>query len=430
MSLPDQSSWLETQGCNRLRGCSYVSNRFRRVQETHKPNFLSKPNESWVKIVEGKTSLFAPEASLNSDIPPWLPAFYNPRALSNRDISMIIYRGFASRFSRKVTMADSLTGVGARGIRVAVEVPEVSEVYLNDVNKAGIDVAEVSAQINHVSGRCYFSTLDAYNFLAAHSDVGRRFDIVDVDPFGCPTPYTECALRALVSHGLISVTATDTAVLCGVYPKVAYRKYQGFSLRTEYCHEIGIRLVIGSLAFTSMRLSIGIHPIFVHTTGHYVRIYASVSPSVREANKLVDNMGFILHCHRCEYRITAHVPIENCDACGAKYSIAGPLWIGSIYDLSFLKRLEELEDPLIDRYRKLFETARQEIGMPATYFVTDRISRRLRVKSPNMSTLIDALRERGFKATRTAINFKGLRTTAPPSAIIETVKEVVSPLQI
>ena len=44
-----------------------------------------------------------------------------------------------------ITMADSLCGTGARGLRVAVEVPEVNQIYFNDVNPVAIDVAKKSA---------------------------------------------------------------------------------------------------------------------------------------------------------------------------------------------------------------------------------------------------------------------------------------------
>jgi tRNA (guanine26-N2/guanine27-N2)-dimethyltransferase len=383
-------------------------------------------NNSWIKIVEGSTTLFVPKESINSNSPPYFPAFYNPKGKSNRDISIIIYRSFGSKIKKKIKMADSFAGIGARGIRVGFEAPEVSQIYLNDVNTIGINVAQFTAQFNNISKKCRFSTLNVFNFFSIHSDKGNKFDIIDIDPFGCPTPYIDCAIRAIVNHGLISITATDTAVLCGIYPRVSYRKYYGFSLRTSYCHEISIRLLFGALAFISMRLNKGIQPIFAHTTRHYVRIYAYILSGLGSANQIIDNIGYILHCFKCDYRVKSKIHIENCYSCGAKYSIAGPLWIGNIFNKSFIECIESINNPLIENYRILFRTAKKEIDMPITYFDTDKISSKLKVKSPNLGELIYALENVGFKSTRTSINPKGIRTTAPIEFLKKKLIEITT----
>ena len=112
---------------------------------------------------------------------------------------------------------------------------------------------------------------------------------MDVDPFGTPAPYLDCLLRSVENGGLISVTATDTAVLCGVYPKVCYRKYYGNPLRTKYAGEIGIRLLISSIALIASRLDLSITPIFSHGYRNYMRVYCKVVKSNYLANKIQKN---------------------------------------------------------------------------------------------------------------------------------------------
>ena len=47
-----------------------------------------------------------------------------------------------------ITFADALSGTGARALRVAVEAPEIAEVYMNDINQLAVDKAKLSAEIN------------------------------------------------------------------------------------------------------------------------------------------------------------------------------------------------------------------------------------------------------------------------------------------
>ena len=91
-------------------------------------------------------------------------------------------------------------------------------------------------------------------------------------------------------RGLVSVTATDTAVLCGKHPEVCLRKYYGLPLNNSYSNEIALRLLISLVALTSSRLGISIYPLFAHTNMHYIRFYAKVVISNKQANK-----GFYKH---------------------------------------------------------------------------------------------------------------------------------------
>jgi tRNA (guanine26-N2/guanine27-N2)-dimethyltransferase len=43
--------------------------------------------------------------------------------------------------------------------------------------------------------------------------------------------------------GLLCVTATDMAVLCGNTPETCYTKYGAISLKTKSCHEFALRRV-------------------------------------------------------------------------------------------------------------------------------------------------------------------------------------------
>ena len=51
------------------------------------------------------------------------------------------------------------------------------------------------------------------------------FDYIEIDPFGSPTDFLESSIVRLSRRGILAVTATDTAPLCGTYPNTCKRKY-------------------------------------------------------------------------------------------------------------------------------------------------------------------------------------------------------------
>src|SRR6266487_1599543 len=108
-----------------------------------------------VETIEGKTRLLVPAASLIEKVPPKVPAFFNPSAKLNRDISIVAYRAFIQDLKKsKKTLADSFSGIGARALRVAVEAPEIEEIHMNDINSFAIDLSKKAAELNFVIEKC------------------------------------------------------------------------------------------------------------------------------------------------------------------------------------------------------------------------------------------------------------------------------------
>lgn len=380
------------------------------------------------RIKEGKTTLLVPSLSLTDNVPPKNPAFFNPNAKWNRDISMLVYRIQASTKYNK-TFADSICGVGARGLRASVEVPKIDTVYLNDLNPIAIELAKESAKLNQVEGKCLFDTNDVCKFLNFEERDFRKFDIIDLDPFGSPSPYVDCVLRSVSNHGLISITATDTAVLCGVYPKVCFRKYYGFPIRSEYSNEIGIRLLVSFIALTASRFDLSIIPYFCHSNLHYMRVYLRVEFGNSLANSVVQKIGFLKHCQNCKHRGVENLREQNliCEICNKKCNLAGPLWVDSLFDSEFVRAmLGELENgennamPVneFNRLKKMIQICTNELAIPS-YFETDTIASMAKKSSISLDKVISILSSNGYEASKTIMNDKGFKTNA-------TLKEIVN----
>ena len=64
------------------------------------------------------------------------------------------------------------------------------------------------------------------------------------DPYGSPTQFLDSAVQCVADGGLLCVTCTDMAVLCGNASETCYSKYGAVSLRGKNCHEMALRIVL------------------------------------------------------------------------------------------------------------------------------------------------------------------------------------------
>jgi tRNA (guanine26-N2/guanine27-N2)-dimethyltransferase len=382
------------------------------------------------KIVEGSTKLLVPALCLVSRVPPRRPAFFNPSAKLSRDISILLYRSFLHGMGKnKKIFADPLSGVGARALRVAVEVAEIDKVYINDVNPLAIEFSKKTALLNFVEGKCNFSINEACKFLLSTDE---RFTIVDLDPFGSPAPYIDCAVRSVINLGLLSVTATDTAVLCGIFSDVCFRKYYSRPIRCHYGNEIAIRILLSLVSLTASRLGLSIEPLFAHSYSQYIRVYVRLKLSSAEANRVRQKLGFIQHCYNCGNRTIAkeYEKVDVCDLCGKILKVAGQLWISKLFnktlvekmDTSNLKKIHSsIEDNVIVD-GSILRTCLEENDDIPYYFITDEIAAKLKTSPYSVERTIERLSEAGYRASRTILNTRGFKTDAKIEDILNLLR--------
>ena len=383
-------------------------------------------------IVEGTVKIMVPETSQRDHAPSKAAVFYNPVMALNRDMAVLALQVYQRTKGRELFLCEPLTGCGVRGIRFAKEVEGVKEVVVSDINQKAAELAKTNVEINGVTEQVSVLNEDANLLLSRHSGPRERFDFLDVDPFGSPVLYLDSAVRALRDGGLLALTATDMAPLCGVHPRACIRKYGGRSLRTEYCHELAVRLLLGCLVTTAAKHDLGIETVFSHRTDHYIRAYAVSHCGAKRADRSIQQMGFILHCFKCLHRETVQglfsFPNPKCPDCGSNMTVAGPLWIGKLTDKTFCSQMKnEIEGRKLEKTQRairLLSTVEAEADSPATYFVTDSISDMLGLPVPPLNRVLKELITAGFQATATHFNSKAVKTNASAKEI----KEIVSKL--
>lgn len=364
--------------------------------------------------------------------PSKAPVFYNPVMELNRDFAVLAMRAFHRENAHELKVCEPLAGCGVRGIRLALEVEGVAEVVVNDINSDAYDMAKFNAHRNGVADTVVVKNDDANFLLSSYGAPRRRFDYIDIDPFGSPMPYVDCAVRALQKGGMLAVTATDLAPLCGVHPKACIRKYGAQPLRTEYCHELAVRLVAGALARSAARYDMSVDVVFSHSSEHYLRLYAVVDQGARKANRSLQHLGYIYHCFACFHREAIPGLFEckekGCPECGHEMNIAGPLWLNNVASSEFVAAMQQEATTRELRQkrhiRRLLSLVQKETEAPVTYFVTDKISDKLGLRVPAMERVMVQLKKAGYQASLTHFNSRGVKTDALASLVRDVVAGV------
>ena len=387
-----------------------------------------------VFITEGETNLEVPNPedfrTKSGDYAPSLTrVFYNPLMEFSRDISVSVLQTLAKKI-KEIRICDPLAGVGARGIRYAVEVRGASKVIVNDRSLESCEIMKRNIKLNKMEGLVEARSVDANVLLQENRG---KFNFVDIDPFGSPAPFVDAACGSLARRGMLALTATDTAPLSGTHPRTCIHRYGAQPLNTEYCHELGIRILIGFAQRVAGMHEIALSPVLSHATSHYFRVYLEAQRGAKRADDVLEGLGYVSHCSSCgEVTLTNGLAPElpgTCK-CDGRFSHAGPLWLGAIIDSGFAK---DVARDLVNRnfklgYRELHLLNRciEEAEGPPTYYDLSELSRRAHVSSPKITETIEKLRQAGYFASRTHFLDNGLRTNAPIGEILDVIRDFYS----
>ncbi|OPY54417.1 MAG: tRNA (guanine(26)-N(2))-dimethyltransferase [Methanosaeta sp. PtaU1.Bin112] len=324
-------------------------------------------------------------------------AFYNPKMVLNRDINVAM----AGTLDLSDYL-DALSASGVRGLRVAREAG-VQKVTLNDFSPQACQLIEKNLSRNGLAG-----TVTCINANVLLHE--QHFQAVDLDPFGSPSAYLSAASRSARSY--LFVTATDTAPLCGAHLNSGIRKYMARPLCTDYHREMGARILLGLAARELARLDKAMQPMLTHVTDHYVRTYLRVIKGAKEADKCLQELGYVEHCPSCGNFVLRDEPLleGQCRHCSASTALAGPLWLGRIQETQVIEKALSWKG-LSRRAIKILGTCSREIDAPM-YYDHHSICERLRITPGKIDDTIKRLQESGYRASRTHFSGLGIKTDA------------------
>jgi len=386
-------------------------------------------------VTEGCVKLLIPDIPVKGSAefrvaPRKTPVFYNPSLTLSRDLAVLVLRAYFKALARRVSGCDALAGCGVRGLRLVAEVDGVDSVVVNDINPIAAEMASTNVEINGLGAKVSVENEDARLLFLKNSASGMRFDYIDIDPFGSPAPFIQSAALAIRDGGILAATATDTAVLCGLYPKACFRKYWAQSLKTEYHHEVAARLLLGFIARSLAMHGMGVEPLLTYREAHYIRVYVLVRSGAKSVNESVRGIGYLHHCFRCLNRGMKHgftsEAERTCGGCGHVMASAGPLWVEKLLEKAFCERLYDEAQASTFKEKKpllrLLVTLINEAEAAATYYIPAKVCKKLGIQVPPTRIITDRIKHMGYSFNKTHYAVDGFKTDAPARVVVEAVK--------
>jgi tRNA (guanine26-N2/guanine27-N2)-dimethyltransferase len=366
------------------------------------------PDISFRLISEGSTNVFVfknKESVKGPGFKAKVP-FYNPTMEESRDLSVVVAQWLISKRKKELSFCDGLAASGIRGLRFANEVDGDLNITINDWDKHCYDL--ICKNIEKLNNKKIEASNLNLNTLLSE----KRFDYIDIDPFGSPIYFINAAMGSIKNNGIIAITATDTAALCGTYPKVCFRRYSANPLHSYIMKEVGLRILLGVLCREAGVFDKAIMPILSYSTDHYFRAYVRVNSGVSQANISMNN-----------FRIVTPSELPWCIFNNKKI---GPLWMGRLHNKNILKELRTIlfEKKLNTKnliYRQ-FDIFEEETDAPCFFYTTDCLASFFKKSPPRLESIFYSLKDRGFDVFRTQFSPTGFKTNATKNEIEKEFK--------
>ncbi|KAI1446407.1 dimethylguanosine tRNA methyltransferase [Annulohypoxylon stygium] len=407
----------------------------------------------------------------------------------------------AKQSGHRFTILDALSATGLRALRYAQELPFVTSVTANDLSPTAVEAIKRNAEHNGVSSKVNATVGDArahmYSLLTQEeADDGakdkhrnkkgghkpnkpKKYDVIDLDPYGTAAPFFDAAINAIRDDGgLLCVTCTDSAVFASNgYPEKTFALYGGLPVKGFHSHEVGLRLILHSLATTAARYGLAIEPLLSLSIDYYVRIFVKVKKSPAQVKFLAGKTMVVYNCDQgCGAWETqflarnrkapnksgvgmfykhgfalAPTTDQLCKECNSKMHLAGPMYGGPLHSTDFIQKvLDELPNASDDVYgtkpriKGMLQTALEEF-LPAPkdklasckddeyaviepypfYFHPTDMSRIVHCICPDEDSFRGALRHLGYHVTRSHCKPGSLKTDAPWSVLWDIMREWV-----
>ncbi len=326
--------------------------------------------------------------------------FYNPAMGLNRDISVLL---LSSSGKSRMQIADPLAASGVRSIRFLKELNKnnIKKIYINDYNKNAIRLIKQNLALNNIKkGNFVITNKDASLFLLGSAG----FDYIDIDPFGTPNPFLDAACKRISRGGILAVTATDTSVLCGTFPKACTRKYWALPKKGAVMHETGLRILIRKVQLVASQYGKALIPVFSYSKEHYMRVFFRNDKGKSIADKM-------LKMHGC-------------------FNDAGPMWLGNLWDKNLADKIysNALKNKILNKNSELVKFLKivkceSKINTAGFYDLHD-ICKRNKIRNlQKKDAIISKIKKSGFKASETHFSGHGIRSSIQINQLVEILRD-------
>lgn len=340
-----------------------------------------------------------------------LTVFYNPVMKLNRDISLLV---IASYFNdNEVRFCDPMAASGIRELRFLKTIPKKFEfLTLGDISKSAIENIQKNFENNNISlNNVKLITANAINTISSE-----YFNFIEVDPFGSPVPFLDIAAQRIKHEGVLSVTATDTAALCGTYPKTTLRRYSIKVEKTLWHEELGLRNLIAYVQKELAKYDKVGNVIISFSNNHYYKIFFKVTDSKTKSLEILKEHKYLTWDRKSQETSFSKFETEN---------TFGKTYIGPLCDKEFLKKIKNNLN-LIDKnkeVKELIENLEQELNIVGYYNPHKFMKEHKFTSDIKFEKIIEKIKELNFEVSRAHNNKIGIKTNCPHDKFIEIMKE-------
>ncbi|XP_034739802.1 tRNA (guanine(26)-N(2))-dimethyltransferase [Etheostoma cragini] len=393
------------------------------------------PGETVVK--EGKAAILFPSAN---------EVFYNPVQEFNRDLTFQ-NNPFGPPFQRGLRVLEGLAASGLRSVRFALEVPGLQSVTANDFSTKAAALIARNAQYNGVSHLLQASCRDASMLMYEMRGKKERFDVIDLDPYGSPASFLDAAVQAVSEGGLLCVTCTDMAVMAGNSGETCYSKYGSVSIKAKYCHEMALRIILHSLDQRAGVYQRYIQPLLSVSVDFYIRVFVRVFTGQATVKNSASKQALVYNCVGCgsfhlqrmgrrtsngkhmKYSPATGPPVgPECEHCGQRHQLGGPIWAEPIYDLPFVQKVLSAVSGNPSRFgtskriEGMLSMVTEELEDVPLYYTMDSLSSTIHCSTPPLLQFRSALLHAGHRVSLSHASKNAIKTDAPPAAIWDVMR--------
>lgn len=365
--------------------------------------------------------------------------FFRPESRPARDVTVLLARWLAQR--SPVRLLDLRAGCGIRSLRCGLEAP-LAGLWANDADPDRLPLlqANLADLPTALEPRC--TALTAQRLLAGCLERQQRFELVDLDAFGCPSALVPLVLDAVAFDGVLVLASSDGRSPTG-HDRVAAVRRLGASARAHPASwELALRLQLGVIARQAWAQGRGMTPLLSFSEGRTFRTAVQLRrrPTTREERLL----GLVAHCHVCgDQQVQSLLQLRGWAPCRcqgasgaarngsgppAPLAISGPLWIGPLQDPTALEALlsDAAQAPggLAPDSLRLLRKLAADPGTSPRCWPLALIGQQLGGGPPPLASLVEALRKQGYQAWSSGVMEGQLRSDAPWERILASATEL------
>ncbi|XP_038597968.1 tRNA (guanine(26)-N(2))-dimethyltransferase isoform X1 [Tachyglossus aculeatus] len=351
---------------------------------------------------------------------------------------------------------EGLAATGLRSIRFAREVPGLRAVVANDASARAVELMTRNVQLNAVAHLVRPSLADARTLMSQHQAGPERFDVIDLDPYGSPSPFLDAAVRAVSEGGLLCVTCTDMAVMAGNSGETCYSKYGAMSLKSPACHEMALRIVLHSLDLRANCYQRYVVPLLAISADFYVRLFVRVFTGQAKVKASASKQALVYQCGGCgtfhlqrlgkassqgnrvKFSAASGPPVgPACEFCQQRHQLGGPLWAEPIHDADFVGRVLSAvsQNPgrfhTAARIQGVLSMVSEELSDAPLYYTLTQLSSTLHCSTPSLLQFRSAVLHAGYRVSLSHACKDAVKTDAPASALWDIMRcwEKVNPVK-